>query len=55
MPVYEYWCQGCGKEVEKLVKSIERELPLVSCPDCGARMTKKVGSIAHFEFKGAMA
>ena len=34
-PLYEYWCQGCGLEFDK-IRAIE-ERNLTSCPDCGAR------------------
>ena len=52
MPLYEYWCQACGYTEEKRLTYEEGEKRQFSCPKCGARLTKKVGNIAHFEFKG---
>lgn len=40
MPIYEYHCQACGKNFEKLRSYKGRDL--VSCPDCGARVDRKV-------------
>jgi len=54
MPLYEYWCQACGHEIEKLLTYKEAEKKLFSCHKCGARLTRKHGNIAHFEFKGNM-
>lgn len=46
MPLYEYHCQSCGKNFDKL-QSIEGR-DLVSCPDCGAKADRLV---ALFQFK----
>lgn len=46
MPIYAYWCQACGLDLEKLVTYNARDLP--SCPDCGVRLTRRVSS---FSFK----
>lgn len=32
MPIYEYRCEGCGNQFEKLVRASS---PAVACPDCG--------------------
>lgn len=32
MPIYEYDCQGCGKQVEVLVRGGEQPL----CPECSS-------------------
>lgn len=40
MPLFEYHCQGCGKDFEKL-QSYEGK-DLVSCPDCGAKADRRV-------------
>ncbi len=42
MPLYEFWCQACGYEIEKIVSIKDSEF--VSCPKCGAKMTKKMGT-----------
>ena len=33
MPIYEYRCQDCGKDFEKLVRSANSDG--VRCPSCG--------------------
>lgn len=53
MPLFEYWCQGCGYEEERLVKTPQEVV--VSCRKCGAKMDRKVGKVAHYEFKGVLA
>ena len=32
MPIYEYRCDDCGKQFEKLVRA---SAPKVACPGCG--------------------
>jgi len=44
MPIYEYQCQECGKEFEKLVRSIS-SAPKVECPRCGGKKVKKALSL----------
>jgi putative FmdB family regulatory protein len=44
MPIYEYQCQECGKEFEKLVRSIS-STPEVECPHCGGKKVKKAFSL----------
>uniref|UniRef100_A0A6M3KJX5 Putative regulatory protein FmdB zinc ribbon domain-containing protein n=1 Tax=viral metagenome TaxID=1070528 RepID=A0A6M3KJX5_9ZZZZ len=46
MPIYDYHCQACGKEEERLVNVDARNLQ--SCHGCGARLTKK---LSRFQFK----
>jgi putative FmdB family regulatory protein len=50
MPIYEYQCQACGKQLEALQK-ISAE-PLKDCPDCGELSLKKKVSAAAFRLKG---
>jgi len=50
MPIYEYQCQDCGKELEALQKI--SDAPLVDCPGCGAPALKKKVSAAAFRLKG---
>jgi putative FmdB family regulatory protein len=50
MPIYEYQCQDCGKELEALQKI--SDAPLVDCPECGASTLKKKVSAAAFRLKG---
>jgi len=50
MPIYEYQCQTCGKQLEVLQKISED--PLQDCPDCGESALKKKISAAAFRLKG---
>jgi putative FmdB family regulatory protein len=49
MPIYEYQCQDCSKELEALQKI--SDAPLVECPECGASALKKKVSAAAFRLK----
>jgi putative FmdB family regulatory protein len=50
MPIYEYRCQACGHELEKLQKMTDA--PLTDCPVCNkAALVKKI-SAAGFRLKG---
>ena len=51
MPIYEYLCQACGKELEALQKISEE--PLKDCPACGAASLRKKVSAAAFRLKGS--
>ena len=50
MPIYEYQCLACGKELEALRKM--SDAPLEDCPACGAASLKKKVSAAAFRLKG---
>ena len=50
MPIYEYQCQACHKELEALQKISDE--PLLACPDCGEPSLKKKISAAAFRLKG---
>lgn len=50
MPIYEYRCEQCGHEFEKLQKV--SDAPLTDCPDCGRPTLKKLISAAGFRLKG---
>jgi putative FmdB family regulatory protein len=50
MPIYEYQCQACGKQLEALRKI--NDAPLQDCPDCGEPSLKKKVSAAAFRLKG---
>ena len=50
MPIYEYQCQACGKQLEVLQK-ISAD-PLRDCPGCGEASLKKKVSAAAFRLKG---
>ena len=34
MPIYEYWCDACGKEFEQMRPMSQAGEP-AKCPDCG--------------------
>ncbi len=51
MPIYEYRCQACGHELEKLQRM--NDDPLLVCPDCGAAELRRLVSAASFRLKGA--
>lgn len=50
MPIYEYQCQGCNRELEKLQKISDE--PLTVCPECGEPQLKRKISAAGFRLKG---
>ncbi len=50
MPIYEYRCQSCGHELEKLQKMSDQ--PLVDCPECEQPALTKLVSAAGFRLKG---
>ncbi|HMA09330.1 MAG TPA: zinc ribbon domain-containing protein [Ramlibacter sp.] len=41
MPMYEYACQGCGREFETLVRADT----IPECPDCHSTELKKLLSV----------
>lgn len=51
MPIYEYRCQDCGHEMEKLQRM--SDAPLVDCPACAQPALKKLISAAAFRLKGS--
>ncbi len=50
MPIYEYRCEACGHEMEKLQKM--SDAALVDCPSCGKSTLKKLVSAPGFRLKG---
>ncbi|MCG8428972.1 MAG: zinc ribbon domain-containing protein [Chromatiales bacterium] len=50
MPIYEYRCDACGHELEKMQKMADA--PLTDCPECGEEQLKKLISAAGFRLKG---
>ena len=51
MPIYEYRCQDCGHELEKLQRMSDD--PLTDCPSCEKPQLKRLVSAAGFRLKGA--
>lgn len=44
MPIYEYQCQDCGHELEKLQKM--SDAPLKDCPSCEQpQLIKKISAV----------
>lgn len=51
MPIYEYRCDGCAHELEKLQKMADE--PLTLCPQCGEPKLRRKISAAGFRLKGS--
>jgi len=51
MPIYEYRCQSCGHELEKLQRL--NDPVLKECPHCGKPKLRRLISAAGFRLKGA--
>jgi putative FmdB family regulatory protein len=49
MPIYEYRCKKCGKQLEVLMRSTDK--PPTRCRECGGRLEKLFSSPA-IQFKG---
>ncbi len=50
MPIYEYRCDACGHELEKIQRM--SDTPLTDCPDCGESELRRLVSAAGFRLKG---
>jgi putative FmdB family regulatory protein len=44
MPIYEYRCEDCGTQFEKLVRRMS-ETPDAECPSCGTKHVKQELSV----------
>lgn len=51
MPIYEYRCEACGVEIEKLQKISDP--PLRECPACSKQTLAKLVSASSFRLKGS--
>jgi len=51
MPIYEYQCNACGFDLEKLQRINDE--PLLECPECGKPELRRLVSAAGFRLKGA--
>jgi putative FmdB family regulatory protein len=51
VPIYEYQCEACSHEMEKLQKM--DEAILVDCPECEEPALRKLVSAAAFRLKGS--
>lgn len=50
MPIYEYQCQNCNRQVEVMQKI--SDLPLTKCESCGGELKKLIGNTS-FVLKGS--
>lgn len=39
MPIYEYWCNACGREFEQ-IRPMSQATEPATCPTCGAASEK---------------
>ena len=51
MPIYEYRCESCGYEMDKLQKM--SDAPLLECTSCNESALKKLISAAGFRLSGS--
>lgn len=51
MPIYEYRCDSCGHELEKLQRMSDE--PLTDCPSCEESALRRMISAAGFRLKGS--
>lgn len=51
MPIYEYRCDSCGHQLEKLQRM--SDAPLTDCPACEKPALTKLISAAGFRLKGS--
>ena len=51
MPIYEYRCNNCGHELEKIQRMSDD--PLTDCPACEESELKRLISAAGFRLKGS--
>ena len=51
MPIYEYRCESCGEELEKIQKVTDPAL--TDCPRCGKAALTKLISASGFRLKGS--
>jgi len=51
VPTYEYLCEACGHRFERFQKMTDK--PLRTCPDCGGKVRRLIGTGAAVIFKGA--
>ncbi len=51
MPIYEYRCDDCGHQLEKLQKL--SDAPLTDCPQCNSQGLRKLISAAGFRLSGS--
>jgi len=50
MPIYEYGCDSCHREIEVIQKAGDNAL--VECPQCSEPSLRKRTSLSSFQLKG---
>ena len=45
MPIYEYTCESCSEQFEKLVRSMSAADEKIACPKCGKTKTSRSFSV----------
>lgn len=45
MPIFEYHCQACGHNFERMVKIKDRDY--IACPKCCTKATRKVSVFSY--------
>jgi len=51
MPTYDYQCDDCGHRFEHFQQM--SDAPLKTCPECGGKLTRLIGTGAAVIFKGS--
>ena len=47
MPIFEFVCQGCGRQFEEIMTFSAMEAGEAACPDCGAHeVTRNLSAFA---------
>ena len=46
MPIYEYRCQACGEQFDKLIRSLSQIPPEIACPACQSTQTQRMQYIS---------
>lgn len=46
MPVYDFTCDACGQQFDKLFRGMT-EKPKAACPECGSKKTSRALSLVH--------
>jgi len=52
MPIFEYRCDNCDTQFDKLLSQAERDKPQ-ACPKCQSKRTDKMVSRTSFSLKGS--
>lgn len=55
MPIYEYRCQRCGQQFDKLVRSLSQSVQAMTCPKCQSTDLRRLVSapVVHSGSAGA--